>query len=69
MWEPNPEKLNEIITFLKVSQSSNNDIQKELYKVTIVLNLNYKLEIGSLHERYKLSKKFNIYPQLTFTTK
>ena len=69
MWEPNPEKLNEIITFLKVSQSSNNDIQKELYKVTIVLNLNYKLETESLHERYKLSKKFNIYPQFTFTTK
>lgn len=37
MWEPNPEQLNEIITFLKVSQFSNNDIQKELYKVTIVL--------------------------------
>lgn len=39
MLDPNTEKINDIITFLKLSQSPNNNIQKGAYKVTFIFNL------------------------------
>ena len=38
MLDPNTEKINEIITFLKLSQTPNNNVQKVAYKVIFISN-------------------------------
>lgn len=38
MLDPNTEKINEIITFLKLSQTPNNNVQKGAYKVIFISN-------------------------------
>ena len=38
MLDPNTENINEIITFLKLSQTPNNNVQKGAYKVIFISN-------------------------------
>ena len=37
MWSPNEDKIEEIISFLKETQSTKNEIQKDIFKVIINL--------------------------------
>ena len=37
MWSPNEDKIEEIISFLKETQSQKNEIQKDIFKVIINL--------------------------------
>jgi hypothetical protein len=37
MWSPNEDKIEEIISFLKETQSPKNEIQKDIFKVIINL--------------------------------
>ena len=39
MWSPNQQKIDEIIAFLKVTQSPKNEIQKDIFKVKKLLNI------------------------------
>lgn len=45
MWAPNEETLSVITSFLKSTQTSDNSVQKEIYKVNKLSNSNRRLKI------------------------
>ena len=45
MWAPNEETLSVITSFLRSTQTSDNTVQKEIYKVTFFSNSNRNLKI------------------------